>query len=85
MAPMPQEPGHGSRHFSLMQAKLLEQSELTVHSGRQFGGLPINVDKQEHDGTFPTLLHSALGPQGDGTHGFTTSTCTGCGGGSIII
>lgn len=39
-APTPQEPGHGSLHFSRMQAKLLGHSALKVHSGRQFGGLP---------------------------------------------
>lgn len=37
----PQDPGQGSLHFSLIQAKLLGHSELTVHSGLQFGGLPL--------------------------------------------
>jgi hypothetical protein len=41
MALFPQAPRHGSRHFSLMQALLLEHSELIEHSGRQFGGDPI--------------------------------------------
>ena len=36
----PQEPGHGSRHFSLIHARLLGHSELITHSGRQFGGDP---------------------------------------------
>lgn len=40
-APEPQEPGHGSLHFSLMHALLLEHSELIEHSGRQLGGEPI--------------------------------------------
>ena len=40
-APAPQDPGHGSRHFSLRQAKLLAHSELITHSGLQFGGLPM--------------------------------------------
>jgi hypothetical protein len=37
----PQEPGHGSLHFSLMQAKFEGHSELSMHSGLQFGGRPI--------------------------------------------
>ena len=37
----PQEPGQGSTHFCLMQAKFAMHSEYTVHSGRQFGGLPM--------------------------------------------
>lgn len=41
MAEMPQEPGQGSRHFSLIQAKFEGQSALIVHSGLQFGGEPI--------------------------------------------
>lgn len=40
-APIPQDPGQGSTHFSLIQAKLLGHSELILHSGLQFGGLPI--------------------------------------------
>lgn len=40
LADTPQEPGHGSLHFSRMHAWLLGHSELIVHSGRQFGGLP---------------------------------------------
>lgn len=53
-APAPQDPGHGSRHFSLRQAKLLAHSELMTHSGRQLGGLPIYVGRHEHDGVPPT-------------------------------
>jgi len=55
--PNPQDPGHGSLHFSPMQAKLLEHSAWTMHSGLQFGGLPIYVDKQEQDGEFPCAIH----------------------------
>lgn len=40
IAPTPQDPGHGSIHFSLIQALLLGQSALMAHSGRQFGGEP---------------------------------------------
>lgn len=40
-APIPQDPGQGSRHFSLIQAVMLEHSELILHSGLQLGGLPM--------------------------------------------
>lgn len=40
-APNPQAPKHGFSHFSLIQAKLLGQSGFIVHSGWQFGGVPI--------------------------------------------
>lgn len=40
LAPVPQDPGQGSRHLSLMHAKLLEHSWWMTHSGLQFGGLP---------------------------------------------
>lgn len=35
-----QDPGHGSLHFSLIQALLLVQSELIEHSDRQLGAEP---------------------------------------------
>lgn len=41
LAPIPQVPGQGSRHFWFEQASFNLQSELTVHSGRQDGGEPI--------------------------------------------
>lgn len=47
-AATPHEPGQGSRHFSFMHAKLLGHSELMVHSGLQFGGLPILFGRQKH-------------------------------------
>lgn len=65
----PQEPGHGSLHFWLMQARLLAQSSLIVHSGLQFGGLPSKFGKQEHDGLLRRFWHCELGPHGEGTHG----------------
>lgn len=34
-ASVPQEPGHGSKHFSLMHDLSLGQSEFITHSGRQ--------------------------------------------------
>lgn len=40
-APIPQVPIQGSRHFWLEHASVNGQSEFTVHSGRQVGGLPI--------------------------------------------
>lgn len=46
----PQEPGQGSRHFSLIHARLLGHSELIEHSGRQFGGDPIYEAMQEQEG-----------------------------------
>lgn len=44
----PHAPVHGSVHFILMHARFCEHSELTTHSGRQFGALPIKPGKQEH-------------------------------------
>lgn len=73
MALIPQEPGQGSRHFCFIQAKLLEQSSLIVHSGLQFGGLPSKLGKQEHDGIPRRFLHCEFGPHGDGTHGSLVS------------
>lgn len=67
---IPQDPGHGSWHFSRIHAKLLRQSLFNTHSGLQFGGLPKYCDKHEHDGTPPLSLHSEYRPHGDGTHGF---------------
>lgn len=57
LAFMPQDPGHGSRHFSLIQALLLGHSELIEHSGRQLGGAPMYVDKHEQDGEPLTSRH----------------------------
>lgn len=37
----PQDPTHGSEHFSLLHARLGGHSEFIVHSGRQFGGFPM--------------------------------------------
>lgn len=41
-----------------------------MHSGRQFGGDPLNSGKQEHAGELPVVLHKEFGPQGFGSHGF---------------
>lgn len=53
-----------------MQAKLLAHSELLMHSGRQFGGVPLYSGKHEQEGASLTTLHCAFGPQGEGLHGF---------------
>lgn len=85
IAPAPQEPGHGSLHFSLMQALLLVHSALIVHSGRQFGGDPIYSDKQEQDGMSLMLLQTEFGPHGDGTQGFFVNVRVGTGSGAIKV
>lgn len=46
----PQELGQGSVHLLLMQAKWVAHSLLLIHSGRQFGGVPINPTKHEQAG-----------------------------------
>lgn len=73
---MPHEPGQGSLHLCCMQAILAEHSALIVHSGLQFGGLPLYVGKQEQDGTPPISRHSENAPQGDGTHGSLAMSLT---------
>jgi hypothetical protein len=83
-APAPQDPGHGSRHFSLRQAKLLVHSELMTHSGLQLGGLPMYEGRHEHDGVPPTSRHCELGPHGEGTHGLTYCGGTGDSAGAEI-
>lgn len=76
----PQDPGQGSLHFCLMQARLLGHSEFTTHSGLQFGGLPENPVKHEQEGASPISWQIEFGPQGDGTQGFGFATgCTGAG------
>lgn len=57
-APIPHDPGHGSEHFSEIQAKLLGHSECIVHSGLQFGGVPMYRAVQEHEGIPPESRHS---------------------------
>lgn len=81
-APIPHEPGHGSLHFSFIQALLLGHSALITHSGLQFGGVPIYCGKQVHDGYPPCSRHIANDPQGFGIHGFTGSGGFCCIGGS---
>lgn len=83
-APTPHDPGHGSLHFSLMQAKLLGHSEFTIHSGLQLGGLPINPFRQEQDGEPPISRHCEFGPHGEGAQGFT-GLGSGFGGGGATV
>lgn len=71
LAPTPQAPGHGFRHFWLLQASLRPQSELTIHSGRQDGGLPIKPITHEQTAWSLTSRHMLWGPQGDGLQGCT--------------
>ena len=61
-----------------MQAKLVAQSKLVTHSGRQLGGEPTNSSKQEHicPLEFPITLHMELGPHGDGRHGEAIGSCS---------
>lgn len=73
----PQDPGHGSRHFSFWHARCPGHSALLVHSGRQLGGRPMYEGRQEHVGVLPLERQTALGPQGEGTHGSWLSTTIG--------
>lgn len=82
---IPQEPGHGSRHFSRIQALLLEHSEFIEHSGRQFGGDPVYVWRHEHDGDPLKSRHSENGPHGEGWQGLRYSSCFGGKTGAIEI
>lgn len=42
-----------------------------MHSGRQLGGVPMKPVRHAHDGDPLISLHSELGPQGDGSQGFS--------------
>lgn len=66
----PQDPGQGSRHLFWRHAWLLGQSGFIEHSGLQFGGDPMKVDKQAQDACSFTTRHSELGPHGEEMHGF---------------
>lgn len=67
---VPHAPIQGSAHLLLIHAKLFEHSLLLEHSGRQLGGAPIYCGIQEHDGKSLMVWQIALGPQGEGMHGF---------------
>lgn len=68
------EPGQGSLHFWLIHARWLEQSLLLLHSGLQFGGIPMNSLRQEQEGLLFSTRHWAFGPQGDGWQGSVGGT-----------
>lgn len=72
----PHAPMQGSLHFWLMQANWVMHSLLLIHSGLQFGGMPENSGRQEHDGELLSTWHWELGPQGDGWHGSTDGCST---------
>jgi len=50
---------------------------LLTHSGLQFGGDPVKSGRQEHDGLSPATWHAALGPHGEGWHGFVGAASGG--------
>lgn len=73
MACVPQEPGHGSRHLLLRQARVGGQSVSVRHSGRQVGGSASIVERQEQCATVPAARQTLFGPQGFGEHGSVTT------------
>jgi len=52
-----------------MHAKLLSQSLLMTHCGRQLGAVPIMLSRQPHWALLPTAWHTELGPHGEGLQG----------------
>lgn len=74
---IPQVPGQGSIHFRFEQDSLRSQSELTVHSGLQEGGVPKNPSKHEQTACLLYSLQRLFGPHGDGLHGLTLTISTG--------
>lgn len=52
-----------------MHALLKLHSLLEIHSGRQYGGDPINPVWHRHCGSSPFDLQTEFGPHGDGSHG----------------
>lgn len=65
----PQMLTHGSTHFWSTQALSTGHSELIIHSGLQFGALPMYVGKQEQTACRFISLHWLWGPQGLGMQG----------------
>lgn len=59
---------HGSTHFWLTHARFCAHSELTTHSGRQFGALPMKFGKHEQTTCSFTIRHWLFKPHGDGAH-----------------
>lgn len=70
IALIPHSPTQGSLHFLFMHVWLVGQSVFIMHSGLQFGGDPMKVDKQVHKGfCWVDTLQCAFGPHGDDLHG----------------
>lgn len=65
----PQTPSQGFIHFFRIHAWFWLHSELTRHSGLQFGGTPMNSDWQVHTAWSFETLQILFGPQGVGVHG----------------
>lgn len=74
LALSPQTLSHGFLHFWLMQDLSSGHSELTKHSGWQFGGEPIISGKQLHTAWLSSSRHWLFRPQGDGVHGVSGGT-----------
>lgn len=53
----PQAVRHGLEHFFSTHARFAGHSELTTHSGLQFGGEPIKFGIQEHTACLFISLH----------------------------
>lgn len=70
----PHVPGHGSTHRWFTHDLSREHSELIIHSGRQFGGAPIQLFWQEQTAWSFTTRQMLYGPHGDGRHGLTGSS-----------
>jgi hypothetical protein len=74
-----------------MQALCDEQSELTKHSGLQFGAEPIIFGRHPHWACPETTWHCELGPHGDGVQGLggmgrkVPSSTTGLGTGATNV
>lgn len=65
----PHTPSHGFLHFWFTHDRSSAHSELTKHSGRQFGGAPIISGKQLHTAWLFNSRHWLFRPQGIEAHG----------------
>lgn len=69
LAMTPHEPAQGFIHLWLLHAWFFGQSELTVHSGLQEGGVPMKLGTQEHTACSFITRQILLDPQGEGLQG----------------
>lgn len=60
LALIPHDEMHGSTHLLLVQANVGEHSDETTHSGRHWGGAPINPGKHEQTAWSLTSRHRLL-------------------------